>query len=540
MRVARTFAPLPRRRAYRAGIFESARTAPLLPKLRRVTRDNSTPHLWSQLRPYQAHGVEWLAGSRARKISTAFSPTTWASAKRCRRSPSARGCAPPRRNHANPRRLPHQPRHQLAARSRALHAASAHARPHRPRPRRDVRPRAQARSPRHLLRHPAPRHRTLPPPRFLPRHPRRGAAHQESRQPERPGREGAPRAPSPHPHRHAAGKLGARSLVALRFSPARLPRHRGRFPRALRNAAHARRRAPRRWSACASACGRSSCAAPRRKCCTELPPKLEHSHALRTHRRTARSLPRRARAGPPRCLRAAPAKPGDGPRPHRRAHHAAAPAPGLLPSRPAAAGRRKRARGSEPSAKLDRTFELIDEAIDGGHRVLLFSQFVRMLHLLRDEAQRREIASATSTARPSSARPRSTASRTTPASRSSSSASRRAARASISPAPTPSSISIRGGIPPWRTRPPRARTASARRARVQAYKLIAAGTVEEKIQALQARKRELFDASVGRRSLRREPDRRRDGGVAGRLVAWLCSKDSSADAESNGDPRGLQ
>ena len=32
---------------------------------------------------------------------------------------------------------------------------------------------------------------------------------------------------------------------------------------------------------------------------------------------------------------------------------------------------------------------------------------------------------------------------------------------------------------------------------VQAYKLIAAGTVEEKIQALQARKRELFDASVG-------------------------------------------
>ncbi len=31
---------------------------------------------------------------------------------------------------------------------------------------------------------------------------------------------------------------------------------------------------------------------------------------------------------------------------------------------------------------------------------------------------------------------------------------------------------------------------------VQAYKLIAAGTVEEKIQALQARKRELFAASL--------------------------------------------
>ncbi len=32
---------------------------------------------------------------------------------------------------------------------------------------------------------------------------------------------------------------------------------------------------------------------------------------------------------------------------------------------------------------------------------------------------------------------------------------------------------------------------------VQAYKLIAAGTVEEKIQALQQRKRLIFDASVG-------------------------------------------
>jgi SNF2 family DNA or RNA helicase len=32
---------------------------------------------------------------------------------------------------------------------------------------------------------------------------------------------------------------------------------------------------------------------------------------------------------------------------------------------------------------------------------------------------------------------------------------------------------------------------------VQAYKLIAAGTVEEKIQAMQARKRTLFEASVG-------------------------------------------
>ena len=42
---------------------------------------------------------------------------------------------------------------------------------------------------------------------------------------------------------------------------------------------------------------------------------------------------------------------------------------------------------------------------------------------------------------------------------------------------------------------------------VQAYKLIAAGTVEEKIQALQARKRELFQASLRRRGVRRRPFR---------------------------------
>ncbi len=35
------------------------------------------------------------------------------------------------------------------------------------------------------------------------------------------------------------------------------------------------------------------------------------------------------------------------------------------------------------SAKMDLFFELLDEAMDGGHRVLVFSQFVQMLHILR-------------------------------------------------------------------------------------------------------------------------------------------------------------
>ena len=42
-----------------------------------------------------------------------------------------------------------------------------------------------------------------------------------------------------------------------------------------------------------------------------------------------------------------------------------------------------------PSAKLDAFFELLDEAMDGGHRILVFSQFVSMLKLLRAELDQR-------------------------------------------------------------------------------------------------------------------------------------------------------
>jgi superfamily II DNA or RNA helicase len=45
----------------------------------------------------------------------------------------------------------------------------------------------------------------------------------------------------------------------------------------------------------------------------------------------------------------------------------------------------------QPSAKLDIFMELVNEALDGGHRILVFSQFVTMLHLLRDELDHRSI-----------------------------------------------------------------------------------------------------------------------------------------------------
>ncbi len=49
-------------------------------------------------------------------------------------------------------------------------------------------------------------------------------------------------------------------------------------------------------------------------------------------------------------------------------------------------------RSEAPSAKMELFFELIDEALDSGHRVLVFSQFVSMLTLLREEMNRRNLA----------------------------------------------------------------------------------------------------------------------------------------------------
>ena len=45
----------------------------------------------------------------------------------------------------------------------------------------------------------------------------------------------------------------------------------------------------------------------------------------------------------------------------------------------------------EPSGKMAQFFDLLDQAVDGGHRVLVFSQFTGMLQLLREELDRREM-----------------------------------------------------------------------------------------------------------------------------------------------------
>ncbi len=154
-------------------------------------------------------------------------------------------------------------------------------------------------------------------------------------------------------------------------------------------------------------------------------------------------------------------------------------------------------RWKEPSAKMDRTFELIDEAIDGGHRVLVFSQFVRVLHLLRDEARRREL--------PFCYLDGQTVERQAEVDRFQQDEEIPLFFISLKAGGTGLNLTGADTVihfdPWWNPAVEEQATSRAHRmgqARsVQAYKLIAAGTVEEKIQALQARKRELFQASVG-------------------------------------------
>jgi superfamily II DNA or RNA helicase len=151
----------------------------------------------------------------------------------------------------------------------------------------------------------------------------------------------------------------------------------------------------------------------------------------------------------------------------------------------------------EPSIKLERTFELIDEAIDGGHRVLLFSQFVQALHLLRDEARRRELRFCYLDGQ--------TVERQGEVDRFQNDANIPLFFISLKAGGTGLNLTGADTVihfdPWWNPAVEDQATSRAHRlgqARaVQAYKLIAAGTVEEKIQALQARKRELFQASLG-------------------------------------------
>ena len=195
----------------------------------------------------------------------ASSPTTWASARPCRRSRCCSGSSKKKTEDHAPGRGADVGRAELGARDRAVRA--------------DARPRSWHGADRkkqtdelddadvidHQLRAAPPR-RGVPLSKlnFSLRDPRRSAAHQEPDERHRArGEEAAERAP-PGAHRHADREPPERDLVDLRLRLARLARR----PRAVRGALRAPDRARRQGRGAEAARddpSASSCAAPSRR-----------------------------------------------------------------------------------------------------------------------------------------------------------------------------------------------------------------------------------------------------------------------------------
>jgi SNF2 family DNA or RNA helicase len=148
------------------------------------------------------------------------------------------------------------------------------------------------------------------------------------------------------------------------------------------------------------------------------------------------------------------------------------------------------------SAKIDLFDELLEEVIDGGHRALVFSQFVSMLHLLRDKLQAENVEycylDGSTTNRGEIVQRFQTG--TTPV-------------FLISLKAGGVGLNLTGAdtvihFDPWWN--PAVEDQATDRAHrigqtrvVTSYKLITRGTVEEKILALQSRKREVITATLG-------------------------------------------
>ena len=150
---------------------------------------------------------------------------------------------------------------------------------------------------------------------------------------------------------------------------------------------------------------------------------------------------------------------------------------------------------SEPSGKLLMLEELLNEAIDGGHRVLIFSQFTSMLRILRDTLTRLEI--------PQCYLDGQTKDRAAEVDRFESGAAS-VFLISLKAGGTGLNLTAADTVihfDPWWN--PAVESQATDRAHrigqkkvVTSYKLISRDTVEEKILALQARKRTMIDTTL--------------------------------------------
>lgn len=150
-----------------------------------------------------------------------------------------------------------------------------------------------------------------------------------------------------------------------------------------------------------------------------------------------------------------------------------------------------------PSAKLELFLELLDEAMDGEQRVLVFSQFVEMLHILRRELDSRGIRHAYLDG--------STRNRQAEVDRFQNDSACPVFLISLKAGGT--GLNLTGAnvvihFDPWWN--PAVEDQATDRAHrigqtksVYSIKLVTVGTIEEKVLELQSRKRELIDATIG-------------------------------------------
>ncbi|PTY03526.1 hypothetical protein DB346_06530 [Verrucomicrobia bacterium LW23] len=155
----------------------------------------------------------------------------------------------------------------------------------------------------------------------------------------------------------------------------------------------------------------------------------------------------------------------------------------------------------EPSGKLDHFLELLDEAVDGGHRILVFSQFVRLLHLVRAELDTRGVAYCYLDG--------ATQNRMDEVKRFQTSSDIPVFLISLKAGGVGLNLTAADTVvlfdPWWNPAVEDQATARAHRIGqqrvVNAYKMIARGTVEEKILKLQAKKQALFASSMASEEL---------------------------------------
>ncbi len=154
------------------------------------------------------------------------------------------------------------------------------------------------------------------------------------------------------------------------------------------------------------------------------------------------------------------------------------------------------ARSEELSGKMEHAMELIREAVNGGHKVLLFSQFTSMLDMLRERLDAEEIGSCTIEGK--------TKDRAAEVKRFQEDPNTKVFLLSLKAGGTGLTLTAADTVilyDPW-WNPATERQAMDRAHRmgqtktVNVYKVVTKGTIEEKVVELQKRKQGIFDAII--------------------------------------------